>query len=172
MYISTDRFRIRGKSGIIIINSLQKKKGRKTDRPHSFSNGNKMIERTSSGPLCLAAKVAKIKRIRHCCKMLRNHLKELGKWLQDIWSEHGLQSQSLKSDVRWSLPSGINMKAPDWHMSVGHLEKVGQKIKALKWIGNLAWYQLGKERYPGLLPRTKMLSWYLRIKLSFYPSET
>ena len=48
------------KSGIIIINSLKKK--RQKDRVHSFPNGNKMIERTSSGPLRLASKSDKIKK--------------------------------------------------------------------------------------------------------------
>ena len=40
----------------------QLKKKRQKDRVHSFPNGNKMIERTSSGPLRLASKSDKIKK--------------------------------------------------------------------------------------------------------------
>lgn len=89
----------------------------------------KWLREQVQDPCALLQKVTRLKRIRHCCQDAKEPSQRTWKVTPRHMVRAWTSSQSTKSDVRWSLPSGINMKAPDWHMSVGHLEKVGQKSK-------------------------------------------
>lgn len=127
-----------------------------------------MIERTSSGPLCLAAKSDRIKKDK---TLLPRCWGTISKNLESDSKTYG-QSMDFKSipEIRCKMKPALRDQHEGSRLAYecGTPGKSRAKIKALKWIGNLAWYQLGKERYPGLLPRTNDALMVSEIKLSTY----
>ena len=111
-------------------NQQLKKKGRKTEFTH-FLMATKWLREQVQDPCALLQKVTRLKRIRLCCQDAEEPSQRTWKVTPRHMVRAWTSSQSMKSDIKWGLPSGINTKAPDWHMSVGHLEKVGQKSKLI-----------------------------------------